>query len=545
MRAHGRQAEVVLYDAGGSEKSHLPVLLDLKTRCRLASLGAIVTSEHAPFPIRGLIVHGAGHSALLAPPSGGLWSIDTPGTSGRNLVKRLLLDAAVARGASVQPVEVEAIEGMPLGEQRLRSQGRTETFQCVVGAFGSDSTLAEAWLFGRYSAPPIRQAWHVRVSWPHGDELIRLVVAPLPSIEALVFTPVGYGRASVLAIGRSEALEQGAVVEAIARLVRDGVLPGRLRFEAPGPLSVKLGAGTTDTLFRPGQLTIGSAVHGHLLDPGLYPALCSATRSARLLFTMGESMLFGERLELLQTDLVQHAERQPHFLKHARRAGPSAPECLRSVVATAGTRGTKEGGSLLGFSELSTDKAYRALRWAAWREAFARLFRPRASASARRVLALPAPLPRPRVYLLDDDEEVRSIVSLFLTSRGHDVRTFDSELSLVETAAREPPAAIVFDIVLQWMDGLSLCRLLREHPTTRDCALIAISNLGRQSDVAAALSAGADAFLPKPIDLTRLERLLGSVLEVMRRKLPSAEERGEEVEAAEEMEEGIGAGAED
>lgn len=506
VRAFGRRAAMVLYDADGSERRALPVLLDLKTRCRLASLGAVVTAEHAPFPIRGLIVHSAGRSAFVAPPSGGLWSLDAPSCSGRDLIKRLLVDAAVARGALVRRAAVEAIEPMPLGEQRLRASGLTETFQCVVGAFGADSPLAEQWLFGRYRAPPCRCGWHVRVSWPHADEMMRLVVAPAPDIEALTFTPVGYGRASVLAIGRSADLSQSTVTEALARLVRDGVLPQRLCFEVPGPERVMLGAGATRTLFAPGQLTVGAAAHGHLIDPGLYPALCSATRSARLLFTLGEAVLFGNKLELLQADLVRHASRQPRLLSHARRAGAAAPECLSGLAEE--KRGAKEGLSILGFGQLASDKAYQKLRWLGVRQALAGLFRARAKALEP---AVPSQAPRPIVYLIDDDPEVRALLTVFLTGQGHVVRAFDSEISLVEVAAREPPSAIIFDVVLRWMDGLSLCRLLREHPATRGCALIAISNLARKADVEAALDAGADAFLPKPIDFARLARLLEPV----------------------------------
>lgn len=510
VRAFGRRAEIVLYDADGSERQALPVLLDLKTRCRLASLGAIVTAEHAPFPIRGLIVHCAGRSAFVAPPSGGLWSIDSPSSSGRNLIKRLLIDAAAARGATVLKSEVESIEPMPLGEQRLRAGGLTETFQCVVGAFGAHSPLIRQWLFGRYRAPPCRRGWHARVHWPHGDEMMRFVLAPAPAIEALVFTPVGYGRASVLAIGRDADLEQADVIEAIARLVRDGILPPRLGFESPGPTRVMLGAGATRSLFAPGQLTVGAAAHGHLLDPGLYPALCSATRSARLLFTLGEGALFGNKLEILQADLARHAARQPRFLRHARKAACLAPSFLASLSEE--KRSAQDGLSILGFAQLSTEQAHRKLGWLALRQSIARLFRGSSLIDAQ---AAERSAPRPIVYLIDDDQEVRSLVSVFLTGQGHLVRAFDSEIALVEAAAREPPGAIIFDVVLKWMDGLRLCRMLRGHPATRDCALIAISNLARKADVEAALDAGADAFLPKPIDFPRLARLLEPVLAAM------------------------------
>ena len=501
VRAFGRQAEVVLFDANASDRRALPVLLDLKTRCRLASLGAVITADNAPFALRGLIVHGAGRSAFIAPPNGGLWSLDTPARSGRDLVKRLLLDAAIARGATVRSATVESIEPMPLGEQRLRAIGRTETFQCVVGAFGVQSPLADEWLHGRYRAPPSRLAWHARVSCPHHhDAMMRLVLAPSPAIEAIAFIPLGHGRASLLVIGRDTSLEQLHAIEAIARLLRNGVLPSHLDLDSPGPTRVTLGAGITRSLFAPGQLTIGAAAHGHLVDPGLSPAISSATRSARLLFTLGESALFSDKLTLLQDDLTRHAALQPRFLRHARRAGPLAPDLLASL--SDGRQPTKDGLSILGFGQLAALKTQRKLFWSGMRHALTRLFR-----GQKRMDPQPPP-PRPIVYLLDDDPAQRDLLTTWLVGQGQRVRAFDSELCLLEVAAEQPPRAIILDVVLKWMDGLTVCRLLREHPATRDAVLIAISNLARQSDMEAAITSGADAFLPKPIDFARLAQLI-------------------------------------
>ncbi|HCF60072.1 MAG TPA: response regulator, partial [Myxococcales bacterium] len=82
------------------------------------------------------------------------------------------------------------------------------------------------------------------------------------------------------------------------------------------------------------------------------------------------------------------------------------------------------------------------------------------------------------------------------------------ELSLLEAAARERPGAILLDVVLRWVDGLSLCRALRNHPATRSARLISMSNLSRRADREAAIAAGADAFLAKPIDFDELDKLL-------------------------------------
>ena len=63
-------------------------------------------------------------------------------------------------------------------------------------------------------------------------------------------------------------------------------------------------------------------------------------------------------------------------------------------------------------------------------------------------------------------------------------------------------------MVLHWVDGLRLAEGLKQHPLTRNTQVVVMSGLNRTHVRQRALDAGAEAFLPKPVDPERLLRLL-------------------------------------
>jgi CheY-like chemotaxis protein len=115
------------------------------------------------------------------------------------------------------------------------------------------------------------------------------------------------------------------------------------------------------------------------------------------------------------------------------------------------------------------------------------------------------------VFVVDDDPAQRALLCEFLAARDLPVRALADEVGLLAAAAEEPPRAVLLDVVLDWVDGLRLCRALRSHPATRHTPVFVISGLDRASDRRAALSAGATGFFAKPVDLGALAAELDRV----------------------------------
>lgn len=121
-------------------------------------------------------------------------------------------------------------------------------------------------------------------------------------------------------------------------------------------------------------------------------------------------------------------------------------------------------------------------------------------------------LPQARKLLLIDDE----VTFLRSTRRALKQQFPDLEVDVAEGPVEgllkigtEKPDAVVLDAVMPGMDGVEVCRQIRQNPSTAEILVIALT--GRlDAELAAAFQrAGATACLRKPLDLAALVRLLG------------------------------------
>ena len=100
------------------------------------------------------------------------------------------------------------------------------------------------------------------------------------------------------------------------------------------------------------------------------------------------------------------------------------------------------------------------------------------------------------ILIAERDQSVRKLQALFLERAGFVVRFADDGLEALEQALLAPPALIITEILIPRLDGLALCRRLREEPRTRGVPVIVFSILAAAQR---ASEAGASAFLRKPL----------------------------------------------
>jgi DNA-binding response OmpR family regulator len=112
----------------------------------------------------------------------------------------------------------------------------------------------------------------------------------------------------------------------------------------------------------------------------------------------------------------------------------------------------------------------------------------------------------PHVLLVDDDPEICEFLTMLLELEGFaPVSATRAEVALT-IAARDPPAAVLLDVAMPEVDGLELCRRLREGGLT--APILVISARPGQELLRRAAQAGADEFIRKPFDnADLLERL--------------------------------------
>ena len=117
---------------------------------------------------------------------------------------------------------------------------------------------------------------------------------------------------------------------------------------------------------------------------------------------------------------------------------------------------------------------------------------------------------RRRLLIADDLKDSADTLGTLLASQGHDVRTVYDGRAALEAAETFRPDAVLLDIGMPELDGLEVCRRIREAPWGRQMFIVAVTGWGQAHDRAQTGQAGFDAHLIKPVDAAALLALLNS-----------------------------------
>ena len=123
-----------------------------------------------------------------------------------------------------------------------------------------------------------------------------------------------------------------------------------------------------------------------------------------------------------------------------------------------------------------------------------------------------------RVLVVDDDVRLGASVKRALAYEGHSVETAADGTAALAAARERPPDLVVLDLMLPGIDGLEVCRRLREGS---DVPILMLTARDAVSDRVRGLDAGADDYLVKPF---AYDELLARVRALLRRHAPSGAE---------------------
>lgn len=115
----------------------------------------------------------------------------------------------------------------------------------------------------------------------------------------------------------------------------------------------------------------------------------------------------------------------------------------------------------------------------------------------------------PRVLLIEDDPSVREGVELGLRRRGHEVRAVATGETGLAALAEFRPDLLLLDLMLPGMNGVQVCRRVREHS---QLPIIMLTARGDDFDVVVGLEAGADDYIVKPARTDVIEARIRAVL---------------------------------
>ncbi|MDQ4055053.1 MAG: response regulator transcription factor [Actinomycetota bacterium] len=114
------------------------------------------------------------------------------------------------------------------------------------------------------------------------------------------------------------------------------------------------------------------------------------------------------------------------------------------------------------------------------------------------------------VLVVDDDQTVREVVVSYLKAAGHSVAEAADGASALDALKERPADLIVLDLMMPGVDGLEVCRRLRQEDN--DVPVIMLTALGTEQDRVVGLEIGADDYVTKPFSPRELVLRVDSIL---------------------------------
>ena len=102
------------------------------------------------------------------------------------------------------------------------------------------------------------------------------------------------------------------------------------------------------------------------------------------------------------------------------------------------------------------------------------------------------------ILVVDDEEDIRELVRYNLNKIGIETSGAGTGERALELAREEHPALIVLDLMLPGIDGLDVCRILKNDARTEDICIIMLTAKGEEADIVRGLEIGADDYITKP-----------------------------------------------
>ena len=118
------------------------------------------------------------------------------------------------------------------------------------------------------------------------------------------------------------------------------------------------------------------------------------------------------------------------------------------------------------------------------------------------------------IYLVEDDENIRELVTYTLNSQGLEAEGFSRPSQFWKAMEVTTPSLVLLDIMLPEEDGLSILKKLRSSQETGKLPVIMLTAKGSEYDTVMGLDSGADDYIPKPF---RMMELISRVRALLRR----------------------------
>jgi len=103
-----------------------------------------------------------------------------------------------------------------------------------------------------------------------------------------------------------------------------------------------------------------------------------------------------------------------------------------------------------------------------------------------------------KILIVEDDRDISELVSYNLQREGYETTCLYDGGHAIEFVRKRRPDLMILDLMLPQVDGLEICRTLKDDPATRSIPIIMLTAKSEEEDVMIGLQMGADDYIPKP-----------------------------------------------
>lgn len=135
---------------------------------------------------------------------------------------------------------------------------------------------------------------------------------------------------------------------------------------------------------------------------------------------------------------------------------------------------------------------------------------------------------RKLIYLVEDDKHIQELIKYNLEENGFKVKIYDSAETFLYEVDKQIPDLLLLDIMLPGMDGLDICRYLKQDAAFKKVPVIMITAKGEEFDKVLGLELGADDYITKPFGI---REFIARVKVALRRQADTPEKDAEVIKA--------------
>jgi len=118
------------------------------------------------------------------------------------------------------------------------------------------------------------------------------------------------------------------------------------------------------------------------------------------------------------------------------------------------------------------------------------------------------------ILIVEDNPLNLELAKDILQSEGYEVSVATSGLEALERIKVSKPDLVIMDIQLPSMDGLTVTKILKSDPVTRDIPVIALTAYAMKGDEEKMKEAGCSDYVPKPLDVKRFISVVAKHVQV-------------------------------